>query len=180
MKKHPDVKKVMLSNHQLLTRIEEMAEQISKDYQNTYPLMICILKGSSVFFAHLLGKMTIDAEMEFMAISTYGKGTTTSGEVRLLKDLDIPLEHRDVIIVEDIIDSGVTLNYLIKLLQARGANSVKVCCLLSKPARRRIAIDISYIGYEIEDEFVVGFGLDFNEKYRNLDFVGVLKQEMYK
>lgn len=180
MNKHKDVKKILLSNRQIEKRISEMANQVSKDYAQTYPLMICILKGSSVFFTRLLEQMSIEAEMEFIAISTYGKGTTSSGEVRLLKDLDVPLDNRDVVVVEDIVDSGVTLNYLIKLLKARGAKTVEICCLLSKQARRRIELDIKYIGYEIEDEFVVGYGLDFNERYRNLNFIGVLKPEMYK
>ncbi len=175
-----DVQSVMVSEEQLKARIAEMAKQLDKEYEGKTPLMVAILKGSVMFYADLLRAMTIPVEMDFMAISSYGAGAKSSGEVKLIKDLDRKIEGRDVIIVEDIIDSGYTLSYLKRMLYSRKPSSVKICALLDKYARRVVPIEADYKGFDIEDEFVIGYGLDYAEKYRNLPYIGILKRSVYE
>lgn len=177
---HPDVENIMISEEQLKSRIGELAAKLDKEYEGKRPLMVAILKGSVMFYADLLRAMTIPVEMDFMAISSYGAGAKSSGEVKLIKDLDRKIEGRDVIIVEDIIDSGYTLSYLKRMLYSRKPASVKICALLDKYARRVVPIEADYKGFDIEDEFVIGYGLDYAERYRNLPYIGILKRSVYE
>src|SRR5579871_3203953 len=167
--------KVLLESQQIQDRIRELGEQISRDYPDGNLHMICILKGASFFMADLARAMTRDVFVDFMGISTYGKGKTSSGEVKVTKDLDISLEGADVLIVEDIVDSGVTLNYLMHLLEQRRPKSIRIAALLDKPERRLRPVHASYVGFQIPDQFVVGYGLDYAEKYRNLDDICILE-----
>ncbi|MDP4133513.1 MAG: hypoxanthine phosphoribosyltransferase [Bacillota bacterium] len=174
-----DLQKILISEEELDAKVRELAAKITEDYKGKELVMIGILKGSVVFASDLLKHINTPMYLEFMAVSSYGKESETSGIVTLKKDIDIKLSGKNVLIVEDIIDSGYTMKYLKELLKDRMAESVKICTLLSKPSRRKVDIDIDYYGFEIPDEFVVGYGLDFAEKYRNLPFVGVLKPEIY-
>lgn len=167
----------LLSDEQIQKRILEMGAQISADYPDGTLFLICILKGACYFLADLSRAIQRDTFIEFMGISSYGKGKTSSGEVKITKDLDISLEGADVLIVEDIIDSGVTLNYLMGLLKQRKPRSVRIAALLDKPERRLRQVDVAYVGFKIPDEFVVGYGLDYAEKYRNLRDICILEQE---
>jgi hypoxanthine phosphoribosyltransferase len=169
--------RILLSSAQIQQRIREMGEEISRDYPTGNLNMICILKGACFFLTDLARAMKRDVFVDFMGISTYGKGKTTSGEVKVTKDLDISLQDADVLIVEDIVDSGVTLNYLMNLLQQRKPKSLRIATLLDKPERRLRPVVVSYVGFQIPDEFVVGYGLDFDEKYRNLDDICVLEED---
>ena len=177
-----DIARVLLSEEQIQTRVQELGRQIAWDYRGKNPAMICILKGAIMFYTDLLRAMPIQLSMDFMAVSSYGKRTKSSGEVEIRKDLSTSIENRHVIIVEDIIDSGFTLTYLTRMLAARGAASIKVCTLLDKPSRRApgITLKSDYSGFEVGDEFVVGYGLDYAEAYRNLPYIGVLKPEIYE
>jgi hypoxanthine phosphoribosyltransferase len=166
--------RVLISSEKIQARIRELGEQISKDYPTGNLHLICILKGACFFLTDLARAMKRDVSVDFMGISTYGKGKTSSGEVRVTKDLDISLEGADVLIVEDIVDSGVTLNYLMRLLEQRKPHSIRIAALLDKPERRLRPVHANYVGFQIPDEFVVGFGLDYAEKYRNLDDICVL------
>ena len=166
--------RVLISSEKIQGRIRELGEQISRDYPDGRLHMICILKGACFFLTDLARAMKRDVSLDFMGISTYGKGKTSSGEVRVTKDLDISLEGADVLIVEDIVDSGVTLNYLMHVLEQRKPRSIRIAALLDKPDRRLRPIHANYVGFKIPDEFVVGYGLDYAEKYRNLDDVCVL------
>ena len=170
----------MLSEEDVDKRIKELGEQISRDYEGKSVHLICILKGGVFFMCELAKRITVPVSMDFMAVSSYGGGTASSGIVKIIKDLDEPIEGKDVIIVEDIIDSGRTLSHLIDLLGQRKPNSIRLCTLLDKPDRRVVDVDVQYIGYSIPDEFVVGYGLDYDERYRQLPFVGVLKHEVYE
>jgi len=174
------IAEVLVSEDQLKQRIQEMAGEISRVYGETQPLLISVLKGSIVFLSDLMRALGVPHAIDFMATSSYGAATESSGVVRILKDLDEPIEGRDVLIVEDIIDSGYTLDYLRGLLLARNPASLRIVALLSKAARRQVDVPIDWIGFEIPDKFVVGYGLDFAERYRNLPFIGVLKEELYK
>jgi len=174
-----DIKNVLIDEAALQSRIAELGAQITKDYEGKNPLVVCVLKGAVLFLSDLVQKIDTVLEMDFMATSSYGDSTKTSGQVRILKDLDKSVENRHVLIVEDIVDSGLTLAYVINLLKERRASSIKVCTLLEKPARRVAQVDIHYVGFEVPDEFVVGYGLDYAEKYRNLPYIGVLKEEVY-
>lgn len=174
-----DIKEVLISKEEIAGMTAKLGKEISKDYEGKNPLMVCILKGSSIFFADLIREISIQCQMEFMSASSYGVSTETTGVVKIVKDLDTNIEGRDVIIVEDIIDSGVTLSHLVRLLKARNPASLEICTLLNKPSRRRVDVDIKYVGKEIPDEFVVGYGLDYAEKYRNLKDICVLKPEVY-
>ncbi len=165
---------VLISAERIQARIREMGEQISRDYPNGRLHLICILKGAVFFLTDLARCMQRDVFVDFMGISTYGKGKTSSGEVKVTKDLDISLEGADVLIVEDIVDSGVTLNYLLNVLEQRKPKSLRIAALLDKPERRRSPVVATYVGFQIPDRFVVGYGLDFDEKYRNLDDICVL------
>ena len=174
-----DIEKILVSEEELDKKTTELAEAISKDFAGKELILIGILKGGVVFASDLIKKINIPMEIEFMAVSSYGKESETSGVVTLKKDVDTPLIGKNVIVVEDIVDSGFTMKYLKKVFLDRKAESVKICTLLSKPSRRKVEIDLDYVGFEVPDEFVVGYGLDYDEKYRNLPFVGVLKREVY-
>ena len=174
-----DIKEVLFTEEQLRQKVRELGAQITVDYQGKYPLIVSVLKGSYVFMADLTRCIDVPCQVDFMVVSSYGAGTKTSGEVQIIKDLENSIDGRDLIIVEDILDSGVTLSYLMKVLNARGANSIRLCTLLSKPDRRKVEVPIDYLGFEIPDEFVVGYGLDFAEKYRNLPYIGILKPSVY-
>ena len=173
--KNPELS-VLYSADQIQGRIRELGEQISRDYPDGNLHLICILKGACFFLTDLARAMKRDVFVDFMGISTYGKGKTTSGEVKVTKDLDISLEGADVLIVEDIVDSGVTLNYLLHLLEQRRPHSIRIAALLDKPERRLRPVHVSYVGFQIPDQFVVGYGLDYAEKYRNLDSICVLEE----
>src|SRR3954471_6609680 len=166
--------RVLISAEQIQARIRELGEKISADYPAGNLHLICILKGACFFLTDLARAMKRDVQLDFMGISTYGKGKTSSGEVKVTKDLDISLEGADVVIVEDIVDSGVTLNYLLHLLEQRKPHSIRIAALLDKPERRLRPVHVSYVGFQIPDRFVIGYGLDHAEKYRNLDSVCVL------
>ena len=166
--------RVLLSAGKIQARIREMGEEISRDYPTGNLHLICILKGACFFLTDLARAMKRDVFVDFMGISTYGKGKTSSGEVKVTKDLDISLEGADVVIIEDIVDSGVTLNYLLHVLEQRRPRSIRIAALLDKPERRLRPVHVSYVGFQIPDEFVVGYGLDYAEKYRNLDAICVI------
>lgn len=169
----PEIR-VLISTERLQARIEELAAAITADYEGTRPVLICVLKGAVFFVADLSRRLPFDLEIEFMAVSSYGQSSESSGVVRILKDLDTDIEGRHVLIVEDIIDSGLTLQYLTRSLQARNPASLEIVTLLSKPSRRTAELDCRYTGFEIPNEFVVGYGLDHAEKYRNLPYIGVV------
>lgn len=174
-----DIQEILYSEEQIQEKIAELGAKVSSDYEGRNPLVLCILKGAFIFMADFVKKVTIPLEIDFMAVSSYGKGSTSSGVVKIVKDLDISVEGRDVIIVEDIIDSGLTLSHIIDILERRNALSVSVVALFDKPARRTVDLDADYKGFVIPDAFVVGYGLDYAEQYRNLPFVGILKSEVY-
>ncbi len=171
--------KVLISEETLQVKVKELALKLSEDYKGKNPLFICILKGSIFFTTDLLRYLTIPCHIEFMAVSSYQSGTT-SGEVRLVKDLNVPIQNRHVIIVEDIIDSGNTLSYLKRLLEQRNPASIKLCTLLDKPERRKVNLEADYVGFTIPDEFVVGYGLDYAEDYRQIPEICILKREVYE
>lgn len=166
---------VLISAEALQQRVREMGAQITRDYAGRHPELICVLKGAMVFMSDLVRAIDLPLSMDFIAVSSYGKGTNTSGEVKINKDLDEPLEGRNIILVEDILDTGLTLNYLSNNFRSRGATSIAIATLLNKPDRRKVDVEVSYQGFEIPDEFVVGYGLDFAERYRNLPFIAVVK-----
>ena len=174
-----DIKEVLFSEEQLKETVNKLAEQVNKDYADKNVLLVSVLKGAVVFMADFMRALDLKCEIDFMVVSSYGSGTKTSGNVKIIKDLDVPIEGRDVLIVEDILDSGVTLSNLIRMLEERRPKSIEVCTLFDKPERRAAHVYAKYIGLKVPDEFVVGYGLDFDEKYRNLPFVGVLKPEVY-
>lgn len=174
-----NVDRVLISQEELQKRVRELGAQISADYRDLNPLLLCVLKGGFLFLADLSRALTIRHGVDFMAISSYGNSTISSGVVRILKDLDTDISGRHVLIVEDIIDTGNTLAYLLENLRVRQPASLRICALLTKPARRQVPLHIDYVGFEIPDEFVIGYGLDFAEDYRNLPFIGVLKREAY-
>jgi hypoxanthine phosphoribosyltransferase len=176
---HDDVEEVLLSGEALRARVEELGRQLSADYAGRDPVLVSVLKGSIVFLADLIRSMEIPLSVDLMEVSSYGAGTETSGQVRILKDLSRSIEGREVIVVEDIIDTGLTLNYLLRYLGERNPASMRVCCLLDKPARRLAEIEIDYRGFTIPDRFVIGYGLDYDERYRNLPYVGVLRPSVY-
>jgi hypoxanthine phosphoribosyltransferase len=176
---HSDIKHILLTEEQLNEKVKELADQITRDYHGRNPLVICVLKGAFIFMSDLVQCIKIPIEIDFMAISSYGASTKSSGVVKIIKDLDVSVEGRDVIIVEDIIDSGLTLSYLIDVLERRNAHSVAVVALLDKPDRRTVGLEVEYKGFILPDEFVVGYGLDYAERYRNLPYIGVLKPEVY-
>jgi hypoxanthine phosphoribosyltransferase len=169
---------VLVDEESLRLRVAELGEEISTDYAGRDLLLVGVLKGAVFFMADLMRQLTVPCEVDFMAISSYGAASDSSGVVRILKDLDIPLENRHVLVVEDIIDSGLTLSYLMRNLRARRPASLEICALLTKPARREIDIPVRYVGFEIPNRFVVGYGLDFAERYRNLPYVGVLQEDV--
>jgi hypoxanthine phosphoribosyltransferase len=171
---NPDLE-VLISEEQIQSRIKELGAQIAQDYANRNPLLIGVLKGACLFMSDLMRAINARLGIEFMAISSYGMSTRTSGEVRILKDLGVPIEGRDILVVEDIVDTGLTLSYLLANLKSRGASSVKLVALLDKVDRRQREVPIDYLGFQIPDHFVVGYGLDFAERYRNLPYIAILK-----
>jgi hypoxanthine phosphoribosyltransferase len=171
------VAEVLLEEQALRTRVAELGEEISADYAGRDLLLVGVLKGAVFFMADLMRALTIPCEVDFMAISSYGAASDSSGVVRILKDLDIPLAGREVLVVEDIIDSGLTLSYLMRTLRAREPASLEVCALMTKPARREIDVPVRYVGFEIPNKFVIGYGLDYAERYRNLRYVAVLDED---
>ena len=172
------VAEVLIDEETLRARVVELGEEISRDYTGREPLLIGVLKGAVFFMADLMRQLTVPCEVDFMAISSYGAATDSSGVVRILKDLDINIVGRDVLVVEDIIDSGLTLSYLMRNLEAREPASLEICALLTKPERREIDVPVRYVGFEIPNRFVIGYGLDFAERYRNLPYVGVLDPDL--
>ena len=175
-----DIERVLFTEEELKARVAEIAARIDKDYAGKEPMLISVLRGSFIFMADLAWAITLPCTVDFMAVSSYGSGTTSSGQVKITKDLSESIEGRDIIVVEDILDSGNTLSYLFQLLQARHPASMKLCTLLDKPDRRIKPVHVDYSGFSIPDEFVVGYGLDFAEKYRNLPYIGVLKPCVYE
>ena len=172
------VSEVLIDSEALSDRIAELGEEISEEYQGRDLLLVGVLKGAVFFMADLMRHVTVPCEVDFMAISSYGAATDSSGGVRILKDLDINIRDRHVLVVEDIIDSGLTLSYLVRNLGAREPASLEVCALLTKPARREVEVPVRYVGFEIPNRFVIGYGLDFAERYRNLPYVGVLNERL--
>ena len=177
---HQDIERVLISEQELAARIAELGKQVAADYADKDPIFLGILKGVVMFFADMIRAIPLDCQIDFMAVSSYGAGTTSSGQVKITKDLSESIEGRDIIVVEDILDSGNTLSYLLQILQARHPASMKLCTLLDKPDRRIKPVHVDYSGFSIPDEFVVGYGLDFAEKYRNLPYIGVLKPCVYE
>ena len=174
-----DIEKVLFSQQELQRKVNELGEQITRDYAGKEPIFVGVLKGCFVFMADLMRAVNLPCQIDFMAVSSYGKGTTSSGNVQINKDLSYDIAGRDVIIVEDILDSGVTLNYLKNYLMVRKPASITIATLMDKPARRKADIYADYSCFEIPDAFVVGYGLDYNERYRNLPYIGILKPEIY-
>ena len=177
---HDDIAQILLTEEQISTRVAELGDRITADYQGRPVTLVSVLKGSLPFMADLMRAIDLPLRIDLMEVSSYGGATTeSSGLVRILKDLSSSIEGEDVLIVEDIIDTGLTLNYLIRYLRGKNPKSLRICTLLDKPARRLVEIPVDYIGFEIPDQFVIGYGLDYGEVYRNLRFVGVLKPEVY-
>ena len=174
-----DIAETLLTEEQIADIVKKMGKQISEDYKDKNLLLVSVLKGSLIFMADLMREITIPCSIDFLSVSSYGSGTSTTGEVRILKDLDASLEGKDLLVVEDILDSGVTLSFLLKNLLSRNPASVRLCTFLDKPERRRVDIKADYVGASVPDKFIVGYGLDYAEKYRNVPFVGVLKPEVY-
>lgn len=174
-----DIQEVLFTEEQIQEKVKELGEMISRDFADRNPLVICVLKGAFIFMTDLVKRITIPLEIDFMAVSSYGQSTKSSGEVKIVKDLDTSVEGRDILIVEDIIDSGLTLSYLIDVLERRNAHSISVVALFDKPRRRTVDLEPDYKGFAIPNVFIVGYGLDYAEKYRNLSYVGILKDEIY-
>lgn len=176
---HPDVQEIVLSQEQIAERIRELGDQISADYGDEPVLLIAVLRGAALFVADLARAISSPVEIDFMAVSSYGSSTKSSGVVRIIKDLDETIVGRHVLVVEDILDTGLTLKYLLKNLASRGPASLEVVTLLSKQGKQRVPISCKYIGFDVADEFVVGYGLDYAERYRNLPYIGVLRPSVY-
>ena len=166
---------ILITTDQLQRRITEMGAEITRDYTGRRPELICVLKGAMLFMSDLMREIDLNLSIDFIAVSSYGKGKNSTGEVRIVKDLDEPLEGRDIILVEDILDTGLTLNYLVNNFRSRGSTSITIATLLNKPERRKVQVTPDYCGFNIPDKFVVGYGLDYSERYRNLPYIGVVK-----
>lgn len=177
---HEDIEEILITQEQIKKRVEELGKQISEEYKDKFPLLVCILRGAFVFLADLVREINIPLSVDFMAISSYGGKTESSGQVKILKDLDTPIEGRHVLIIEDIVDTGLTMDSVIRLLKTRKPKSIKICTLLDKIERRIINVKVDYYGFRIPNSFVVGYGLDYEEKYRNLPYIGILKEKVYK
>jgi len=175
-----DMERVLISRDEIKEKVDELARAISRDYAGKNPLIVGILKGAMIFMADLVRAITIDVQFDFIDVSSYGCSSKSTGVVRILKDLDQNIQGRHVLVVEDIVDTGLTLNYLLELLKAREPADVRICALLDKPSRREIEVPVDYKGFTIPDEFVVGYGLDYNEMYRNLPEIFILKREVYQ
>ena len=176
---HKDLEKVLYTEEEIKAAAKRLAEQINKDYAGQEVVFVGLLKGSVQFMADLIKNIDLMCTVDFMCVSSYGNGTKSTGRVNIIKDLSEPIDGKNVVIVEDIIDSGNTLNFINRYFSAKNARSVRICTLLDKPSRREVEIDVDYVGFEVPDEFVVGYGLDFREYYRNLPYIGVLKPEIY-
>ena len=176
MPETPVLERVLFSQEQLATRVAELGRQISADYRGKMPLFVGILRGCILFYSDLMKQISVDCNMDFMCLSSYS-GTSSTGQVRTMLDLRESIKGRHVVIVEDIVDTGLTLEYLMEHLRSRGAASIEICCLLNKPCNRKVDIHPKYIGFEVGDEFVIGYGLDYNELYRNLPYIGVFRKQ---
>ena len=174
-----DIKNVLITEEELKKTVKELGAKITEDYKDKNLFLITVLKGAVVFLGDLMRAIECPCEIEFMVTSSYGSGTVSTGNVKIVKDIDVPLEDKDVLIVEDILDSGLTLNYIINMLKERNPNSIEICTLLDKPSGRQADVTAKYIGRTVPDAFVVGYGLDYDEFYRNLPYVGILKPEVY-
>ena len=174
-----DVLRVLLSEDEIREKVRELGGKITADYKNSNLMLVTVLKGAVVFLADLMRQIDVPAEIDFMVVSSYGSGVKSSGVVKIVKDLDVPLAGKDILIVEDILDSGITLSYIKELLESRGPRSIRIATLLDKPSRRKVDLQADYIGFPVPDEFVIGYGLDYDEKYRNLPYIGILKPEVY-
>ncbi|WP_163583012.1 hypoxanthine phosphoribosyltransferase [Gracilibacillus saliphilus] len=176
---HDEIKEILISEEQIQTKCQELGEQLTKEYDGRFPLAVGVLKGALPFMSDILRAIDTHLEMDFMDVSSYGNEMRSTGEVKIVKDLDTKVEGRDILIIEDIIDSGLTLSYLVDLFKYRQANSIKIVTLLDKPEGRTVDIKADVVGFEVPNEFVVGYGLDYQEKYRNLPYIGILKPEVY-
>lgn len=176
---HGDIEEILLSESAIQARVKELGEIINREYQGKDLLLVSVLKGSLMFMADLMRAIDIPHEVDFMATSSYGAGVTSSGVVRILKDLNFPIDGRHIVIVEDIIDSGRTLSYLLRILRERNPASIRIMTLLDKPEQREVDIDVDWVGFAVPNHFVVGYGLDYNEKYRNLPYIGILRSSVY-
>ncbi|MDY2862468.1 MAG: hypoxanthine phosphoribosyltransferase [Oscillospiraceae bacterium] len=174
-----DIKEILFTQEDLKAITKELGEKVTRDYKDKKLYLVTILKGAVVFLTDFMRNVDLPCEVDFMVVSSYGSGVTSSGNVKIIKDLDVPLEDKDILIVEDILDSGNTLKFVVDMIKKRHPKSVEICALLDKPSRRIADIQAKYVGREIPDEFVVGYGLDYDEKYRNLPYLGVLKPEVY-
>lgn len=174
-----DVLRVLLSEDEIREKVRELGGKITADYKNSNLMLVTVLKGAVVFLADMMRQIDVPAEIDFMVVSSYGSGVKSSGVVKIVKDLDVPLAGKDILIVEDILDSGLTLSYIKELLESRGPRSIRIATLLDKPSRRKVDLQADYIGFSVPDEFVIGYGLDYDEKYRNLPYIGILKPEVY-
>ena len=174
-----DVLRVLLSEDEIREKVRELGGKITADYKNSNLMLVTVLKGAVVFLTDLMRQIDVPAEIDFMVVSSYGSGVKSSGVVKIVKDLDVPLAGKDILIVEDILDSGLTLSYIKELLESRGPRSIRIATLLDKPSRRKVDLQADYIGFSVPDEFVIGYGLDYDEKYRNLPYIGILKPEVY-
>ena len=175
-----DIEKVLVNEDEIQEKVRELGSILTEEYSGKFPLAVGVLKGAMPFMADLLKRVDTYLEMDFMDVSSYGNSTVSSGEVKILKDLDTSVEGRDILIIEDIIDSGLTLSYLVELFRYRKAKSIRIVTLLDKPSGRKAKLEADFVGFEIPDEFVVGYGLDYAEKYRNLPYIGVLKPRVYR
>lgn len=180
IKLHDAISQVLFTEDQIKNRIFELSETINDDYKNKYPIFVGVLKGVFIFMADLLRQINIECDVDFLAISNYSNDARKRGVVRLVKDLDIPIEGRHVLFIEDVIDTGLTLNYILRNLQERSPASLEVCTLFDKPTRRLIELPIRYKGFDLPDKFIIGYGLDYNERYRNIPYVGLLKAEIFQ
>ena len=176
---HEDIKEILYTEEQIQQKVKELGQTLSRDFVERNPIVICVLKGAFIFMSDIVKHLDIPLEVDFMAVSSYGTSTESSGIVKIVKDLDVSVENREVLIVEDIIDSGLTLSYLIDVLNRRKARTVTVATMFDKPGRRTVSLKVDYTGFSLPDEFVVGYGLDYAEKYRNLPYIGILKEEVY-
>ena len=174
-----DIEKVLVTEQEISEITKALGKKITEEYKGKNVLLVSILKGAVVFMADIMREIDLKCEIDFMVVSSYGSGVKTSGNVKIIKDVDIPLTGKDIIIIEDILDSGLTLNYIINMLKERNPNSIEICTLLDKPSGRKAEVYAKYIGKEVPDAFVVGYGLDYDERYRNLPYVGILKPEVY-
>ncbi|MCG8541837.1 MAG: hypoxanthine phosphoribosyltransferase [Clostridia bacterium] len=175
-----DIKQIIYSEEVIKEKVDELGKRITEDFSGKDPIVIGVLKGANVFLSDLIRKISIPLIVDFIDVSSYGLSTETSGVVKINKDLDFSIEDKDILIVEDIIDSGLTLEYLLKNLKSRNPKTIRICSLLDKPERRRVDIKVDYIGFQIPDEFIVGYGIDYAEKYRNLPYIASLKEEVYR